>query len=111
MNAAGTGTLEEREGRAAARPSGLAAAPPSLPSSRGRSASFLLVFVAAPLVALVTGTSLHELLSTAGEADVGRRWWSGRGGAAGRLLAAHRRRAAAHLLARRTFPGSGWSRA
>jgi len=70
MNVAPTGTVDERRERGG----GEAVRP------RRRPAAFsvvswllglvLLVFVAAPLVALVTGTSLHELVSTVREADV-----------------------------------------
>jgi len=70
MNVAPTGTVDERRERGG----GEAVRP------RRRPAAFsvvswllglvLLVFVAAPLVALVTGTSLHELVATVREADV-----------------------------------------
>ncbi len=66
----------------------------------------LLVFVAAPLVALVTGTSLHEFLSTIGEADVRQALaTSVEAAVLATVLACIGGVPLAYLLARRDFPG------
>jgi molybdate/tungstate transport system permease protein len=66
----------------------------------------LLIFVAAPLVALVTGTSLHEFLTTLGEADVRQALLvSVEAALLATALAAVGGVPLAYLLARRSFPG------
>ena len=66
----------------------------------------LLVFVAAPLVALLTGTSLHEFLTTVGQADVRQALFvSVEAALLATALAAVGGVPLAYLLARRSFRG------
>ena len=99
-------TVEEREGRGggeAARPRRRPAAFSVLSGALG---FVLLLFVAAPLVALVTGTSLHELLSTLGESDIRAALaTSVEAAVLATVLAAIFGVPLAYLLARRSFAG------
>ena len=100
------GTVEEREGRGG----GEAVRPrrrPAVFSVLSWALGFvLLLFVAAPLVALLTGTTLHEFLSTLGESDIRAALATSIEAAVlATILAAVFGVPLAYLLARRSFPG------
>ncbi len=103
---AGSGTLEGRKGRGggeAVRPRRRPAAFAVVSWGLG---FILLIFVAAPLVALVTGTGLHELISTMRAADVRQALFTSIEAALlATLLAALFGVPLAYLLARRNFAG------
>jgi molybdate/tungstate transport system permease protein len=106
VSVAGTGMLGEREGRGggeAVRPRRRPAAFAVVSWALG---FILLIFVAAPLVALVTGTGLHELIATMRAADVRQALFTSIEAALlATLLAALFGVPLAYLLARRSFAG------
>ena len=106
VNITGAGMLEEREGRGGGEAGRPRRRPAVFAVVSWALGLVLLVFVAAPLVALATGTSLHELVSTLGEADIRQALAvSVEAALLATVLAAIGGIPLAYLLARRSFAG------